>query len=127
MSRHAVIAGPDRGIETAFADRGVEIVRLDGPGTGASLEAAGIETAEFLILTDVDEATLIPIALEVNPELVTVVYTPDTIPEFVRGQLDLALDPELFAPETVAEELTGPNDADPSNEDGEREEEEEPA
>ncbi|MFB6300976.1 MAG: CTP synthetase [Halobacteriales archaeon] len=131
MSRNAVIAGPDRGIEAAFTSHGVAVVRLDGPGTGASLEAAGIEDADILVLTDVEEATLIPIALDINPDLVTVVYAPDSVPEFVRGQLDLALDPELFTPETVAEELTETADIEPNKEEkegeGDKEGEGEPA
>jgi hypothetical protein len=102
----AIIVGPDRGIDDALRAQGVEIERIDGIGSGDALEAAGVTDADLLVLTTVEEATAIPVALELNPGLRTVVYSPDTVPEFVRGQLDFALDPALLAPEAVAEELT---------------------
>lgn len=106
MSMTAVVAGPDRGIGDALADRGVSVSRISGLITGEALAGAGIETADLYVLTDVSEATSIPIAKDENPSLRVVVYSPDTIPEFVRGQVDFAMAPDVLAPDVLAEELT---------------------
>ncbi|MFB6154097.1 MAG: CTP synthetase [Halodesulfurarchaeum sp.] len=103
----AVIAGPDRGIGDALADNGVEVVRVDGLATGDSLDAADIAGADLLVLTDIEEATAVPVAKDRNPALRIVFFTPDSLPEFVRGQLDLSVDPALLGPDAVAEELVG--------------------
>ena len=101
----AVIVGPDRGIEAALADHDVETVRVDGLATGESLDDAGLADASLLVITDAAEATAVPVAKDRNPDVRIVFYTPDAVPEFVRGQLDLAVDPELLSPDVVAEEL----------------------
>lgn len=101
----AVIVGPDRGIEAALAKEGVETVRVAGLATGESLDDAGLADADLLVITDAGEATAVPVARDRNPDVRIVFYTPDTVPEFVTGQLDLAVDPDLLSPEIVAEEL----------------------
>ncbi|MDZ7701234.1 MAG: CTP synthetase [Halobacteriales archaeon] len=103
-----VFIGPDRGLGSALADRGATVSRVDGIGSGEALRAAGVEDAELLVLTDVGEATAVPVALELNPSLRVVVYAPDTLPEFVRGQVDLAVSPDVLEASVVAEELTDP-------------------
>lgn len=103
----AIVIGPDRGLGEALAAAGVDVERIEGIGSGETMREAGIDDAGLLVITNVEESTSVPVALERNPDLKTVVYSPDTVPEFVRGQLDLALDPALLNPETVAEELTG--------------------
>lgn len=101
-----IIAGPDvDGLGEALIDRGVEVDRVEGTATREKLVNAGIETAETFVLTDVAEATAIPIAKDDNPNVRVVVYSEDTIPEFARGQADIAVDPNLLSPEVVAEEL----------------------
>lgn len=105
MSIHVVFVGPDRDLATALEGRGAAVAQLDGEATGASLEAAGIAEADLLILTDVAEATAIPVARDLNPDLKVVVFAPDTIPEFVRGQVDLAVSPAVLDAAVVAEEL----------------------
>lgn len=100
-----IVVGPNRGIADALRAQGASITRIEGIGSGEALDEAGIADADMLVLTNVGEATAIPVALELNPGLRTVVYSPDTVPEFVRGQLDLALDPAVLAPTAVAEEL----------------------
>lgn len=102
---NAIVAGPDRGIGDALETEGVTVSRLEGPVTGPQLESAGIGAAELLVLTDAGEATAAPVALELNPGLRVVVYTPESLPEFVSGTVDLAVDPETMATATVAEEL----------------------
>ncbi|MFB6132869.1 MAG: CTP synthetase [Halanaeroarchaeum sp.] len=103
----AVIVGPDRGMEAALADQDVDTVRVEGLATGDSLDDAGLADADLLVITDVAEATAVPVAKDRNPAVRIVFYTPDAVPEFVRGQLDLAIDPDLLSPDVVAEELAG--------------------
>lgn len=100
-----VIAGPDRGIVAALSEQHVEIERIEGIVTGQALDDAGIADADLFVLTDVSEATSIPIAKDVNPDLRVIVYAPDSIPEFVSAQVDLAIAPGVLDVETVAEEL----------------------
>lgn len=105
---NVVFVGPDRGLGSALETRDATVDRVDGLANGASLDAAGIRDAELLVMTDVAEATAVPVALEVNPALRVVVYAPDTLPEFVRGQVDLAVSPDVLDATVVAEELTEP-------------------
>ncbi|ELZ26047.1 DUF7126 family protein [Natrinema limicola] len=106
MSTTAIVAGPDDdGIGAALEAAGVDVTRLDGVITRPQLEEAGIVAAELYVLTDVGQATTIPIACDLNDELRTVVYARDTIPEFIKGQLDIAIDPQLMDASVVADEL----------------------
>lgn len=106
---HAIVAGADAdGIGDALEAEGVDVARLELEGdhlTRPELEDAGIVDADLYVLTDVSQATTIPIAVDLTDDLRTVVYAEDTVPEFVRGQLDLAIDPRLVAADVVAEEL----------------------
>jgi len=101
----AIIAGPDRGIESELTAHGVETVRLNGLATGESLDDAEIASAQLLFITDVEEATAVSVAKERNPEVRVIFYLDDAVPEFVRGQLDLAVDPDLLGPDVVVEEV----------------------
>ena len=101
-----VLAGPDRGLVDSFEEHGASVAHVEGIVTAEKLVDAGIRDADVFVLTDVEEATSIPIAVEENPEVRVVVYSRDTVPEFVRGQLDLAIDPALLDPDVVVEELT---------------------
>ncbi|UWG48774.1 TrkA, K+ transport system, NAD-binding component [Halanaeroarchaeum sp. HSR-CO] len=101
----AVIVGPDRGIEAALADHDVETTRVEGLATGESLDDAGLADADLLVITDAAEATAVPVAKDRHPSIRIVFYTTDSVPEFVTGQLDLAVDPDLLSPDVVAEEL----------------------
>ncbi len=101
-----VVAGPDRGIEAALRDLGTETTRVDGVPTGETLRAAGIADADLYVLTETAEATSVSVAKDANPDVRVVVYSPDTIPEFARGQVDFAIAPDALAPDAVAEELT---------------------
>jgi len=103
----AILVGPDPGLGDALESAGVSLARIDGLGTGSALDEAGVEGADLLVVTDVGEATAVPIAKDVNPGIRVVIYAPDTMPEFVRGQVDLAIDPELLAPDVVASEIVG--------------------
>ncbi|WP_123623834.1 CTP synthetase [Halorubrum sp. CSM-61] len=104
--RVAVVAGPDEhGLGEELAALGVEIRRIEGLVTGDALSEAGIEEAAYFVLTDVEEATGIPIAKELNPNVLAVTYAERSLPEFVAGVADLAIDPALMDPTLVAEEL----------------------
>lgn len=103
---NVLLVGPDdRGLDEAFAGLECTVTRLTDVATADSLMEAGVKDGDLLVLTDSSDATAVPIALERNPELRTVIYSPDGIPEFVRGQLDLGLDPQVLDAEAVAEEL----------------------
>ena len=107
MTVTAIVAGPDDDeIAAALENEGVAVTRLDGSLTRPRLEEAGIVDADLYVLTDVAEATTIPIVCDLTDDIRTVVYARDTVPEFVRGQLDLAIDPALVEPFIVAEELS---------------------
>ena len=106
--RVALIAGPDpHGLGDELANLGVTVRRIEGLVTAETLRDAGIDEATYVALTDVDEATGIPVAKELNPEIFAVTYAERSLPEFVAGVADLAIDPALMDPKMVAEELTG--------------------
>lgn len=103
----AIVAGTDQySIATAIADAGHEVARVD-LATGDTLDATDIGATDVYVLTELDQATSIPVAKERNPDLRVVVYADDSLPDFVRRQTDLALDPALFDPADVAAELSG--------------------
>lgn len=106
MSLAAIVAGPDDdGIGDALEAEGASVARVTGVLTRPQLEEAGILEADLYVLTDVGQATTIPIVCDLNGGVRTVVYARRTVPEFVKGQLDLAVDPRLIDPSVVAEEL----------------------
>ena len=102
---NVVIVGTDEhDIATAIAEVGHDVSHVD-IGNRDALVEAGIEAAGVYVLTEVAQATSIPIAKEHNPEVKVVVYADGSLPDFARGQADLALDPALFEPADVAAEL----------------------
>ena len=102
----AVVAGPDEhGLGEELAALGVEIRRIEGLVTADALSDAGVADAAYFVLTDVEEATGIPIAKELNQGALAVTYAERSLPEFVAGVADLAIDPALMDAPTVAEEL----------------------
>lgn len=109
VAMYAILVGPDRELGAALRAQGVETVRLEEHATGESLAEAGVEDADLLVVTDVAEATAIPVARDVNPRLRVVIYAPETMPEFARGQVDLAVAPGVLDPDVIAEELVGAN------------------
>ncbi|QZP38781.1 DUF7126 family protein [Halobaculum magnesiiphilum] len=102
----AVVAGPDaENLAEELESHDVAVSRIDGAVTGGTLEDAGIDDAALFVLTDLSEATGIAVAKERNPDVRAVVYATDSLPEFVRGQTDLAVDPDLLSASVVADEL----------------------
>lgn len=102
----AIIAGADAdGLGDALTAHDVEVSHAAGTADRESLEDAGIGSADVLVLTDVGLATSISVAKDLNPGVRVVVYAHGSLPEFARGQAGHILDPELFGPEVVAEEV----------------------
>ncbi|MFW6383953.1 MAG: DUF7126 family protein [Halodesulfurarchaeum sp.] len=108
---HALIIGPDRGLEAALADAGVETTRIDGPTTEAKLDGAGLADAALLFVTDAAEGSAIPVARDLHPTVRIVWYAPEAVPGFVSRPLDLGVDPSLIEPDAlVAEQLVAVED-----------------
>ena len=106
--RLALVAGPDEhGLGEEIAALGVEVRRIEGLVTAGKLEDAGVADADYFVLTDVEEATGIPVAKELNPDVRVVTYASRSLPGFVATVADLAVDPDLLDAATVAEELIG--------------------
>lgn len=103
----AIIIGKGTEIKDALVEHSYDVVVIDGLGTAEALDEAGVEDAALLVVTDIREATAIPIAKDTNPELRVIVYADETMPEFVRGQVDLAVTPDVLSPDIVAEEIAG--------------------
>lgn len=103
----AILIGNGTGIRDALDEQGYDVTVIGGLGTAAALEEAGVEDAELLVVTDITESTAIPIAKDANPDIRVIVYSEETMPEFVRGQVDLAISPDVLSPEIVAEEIAG--------------------
>ncbi len=103
---YAILAGPDPDdLATQLRVQDVEVTTIEGLATRPKLEESGVHRAALLVLTDVEQATAIPIAKDINDDIQAVVYDRQSLPEFVSAQADLAVDPELLGAETVAEEL----------------------
>jgi hypothetical protein len=101
-----VVAGPDEnGLGDALAAHGASVSRIEGVLTADRLAEAGVDDADVYVLTDLAEATSIPVVHERNPDVRVVVYSDESLPEFVRGVTDLAVDPALVGADVVAEEL----------------------
>ncbi|MFC7096722.1 DUF7126 family protein [Halobaculum marinum] len=102
----AIVAGPDAdGLGEELESLDVHVSRIDGAVTGGTLEDAGIDDAALFVLTDMTEATGIAVAKERNPDVRAVAYAAETLPEYAKGQTDLAVDPELLSADVVADEL----------------------
>jgi hypothetical protein len=102
-----VVAGTDdHDVAAAVQAAGDTVSGVDVANRPA-LEDAGIVDAETFLLTEVAQATSIAVAKDLNTELKIVVYAEGSLPDFVRGQADLILDPDLFEPTEVAEVVPG--------------------
>ncbi|MCT9097717.1 DUF7126 family protein [Haloarchaeobius sp. HME9146] len=102
----AIFAGVDEhALVAALEAEGIEVTVIPDVANRPALEEAGILEADLFVLTDVGQATSIPIAKTMNPDVRIVAFTDDSLPEFVSGQEVLAIDPALLDAEAVAEEL----------------------
>lgn len=105
MTRAVLVGADEDGLGDALTAAGVEVTRVGEAATRPDLEEAGIVDADLLVVTDVEEATTIPIATDLTPDIRAVMYDRAALPEFVSAQTDLAVDPDLLGPEDVAEAL----------------------
>ena len=100
-----IVAGvDDHDVAVAIADEGHTVERVDLANRPA-LEGAGVHEVDVLVLTEVRQATAIPVAKDLTDDLRVVVYADGSLPDFACGQADLVVDPDLLDPGTVAEEL----------------------
>jgi len=101
----AVVVGPDpNDIGEALEAEGFSVTQT-AIGNRPGLEEAGITAADVVVLTDIDQATTIPVAHDLNPDIRVVIYAEGSIPEFAARQTDLLVDPELLDAAAVAAEL----------------------
>lgn len=101
-----VIAGSDPDdLGEALETRGATVRYAEGTADRSALETAGIGDADTFVVTEAGLATSVTVALDCNPDLRIVMYTRDTVPEFIKGQAGHIVDPALLDAETVAEEL----------------------
>lgn len=101
-----LVTGTDaHGLGDELEAQGATVRHVD-VGNRPALEEAGVIDADLFVLTEVEQATAIPVAKDLAPDLWVVVYADGSLPDFVRGQADLVVDPDLLDPDAVAEELT---------------------
>lgn len=101
----AIIVGPVNDIGPALESEGVEIEVIEEFANRPALESAGVVDSDLLVVTNVEQATAIPVARDLTDSITVVVYGFDSVPEFVRGQADLIIDPNALSADAVAEEL----------------------
>lgn len=102
---NVIVAGPDEyDIGAAIEADGHAVERVDIANRPA-LEEAGIHDTDVFVLTEMEQATAISVAKDLNEELKVVVYADGSLPEFATRQTDLMIDPDLLDPDAVAEEL----------------------
>lgn len=101
-----VVAGNDPdGLGAALEARGGDVRYAAGTANRPALEEAGVVDADVLVVTDAGLATSVSVAMDLNPDLRVVIYTRDSVPEFVKGQAGHIVDPELLSADAVAEEI----------------------
>ena len=102
---NVIVAGTDDyDIAAALEAEGHSITRVDVANRPA-LEDAGALDADASVLTEMEQATSISVAKDLNADLKVVVYADGSLPEFATRQTDLMVDPALLDPEAVAAEL----------------------
>ena len=100
-----IIVGPDDdAIATAVESEGHDVA-IAPIGNRPGLEEAGIHEADVYLLTDMDQATSIAVAKDLNDDVRVVIYAEGSLPDFASRQTDLVVDPNLLGPDAVAEEL----------------------
>lgn len=102
---HVVVTGTDTHSIAETIDEAGFAVSVADVGNRDALEAADIGDADIYVLTEAAQATSVPVAKDLNPDLKVVVYTEESLSDFALPQTDLILDPALFDPEEVTAEL----------------------
>ncbi|MEF8786660.1 MAG: NAD-binding protein [Haloarculaceae archaeon] len=102
---NVIVAGTDdNDIAAAIESEGHTVARVDIANRPA-LEEAGIHEADVLVLTEVEQATSIAVAKDLNTDLKVVLYSEGSLPDFASRQADMLVDPALLDAEAVAAEL----------------------
>lgn len=100
-----IVGGVSATLEQALREYNIEFAAVDGRATGPRLVEAGITAATQLVVTDLSQATAIPIAKDHTPSVTVITYDDQSLPEFATAQTDFALDPALVSPELLVTEL----------------------
>jgi hypothetical protein len=102
---NVIVAGTDdHDIAAAIESEGHSVARVDIANRPA-LEEAGIHETAVLVLTEIEQATAIAVAKDLNADLKVVIYSEGSLPDFASRQADMMVDPELLDAEAVAAEL----------------------
>ncbi|MEF8775710.1 MAG: CTP synthetase [Haloarculaceae archaeon] len=104
MSQAVVVGGDEQEIGEALESAGFAVATAR-VGNRPGLEEAGVHDADLFVLTDLEQATSITVAHDLNEEVRIVVYAGGSLPDFATRQTDLMVDPDLLSPAAVAEEL----------------------
>lgn len=102
---HVIVAGiDDHDIADAIESEDHAVERIDLANRPA-LEEASVHETDVIVLTEVEQATAVPVAKDLNGDVRIILYTKGSIPDFASRQADMLVDPELLDAETVAAEL----------------------
>ena len=105
MSDVILIGDDPDDLEARLNERSLTVTMLDGRPIGTDLDAAGIDEATVLLLTDTQNASIIPVAHERNDRILIALYSTDRLPDFVSAQADLSVDPALIDPDSFVEAI----------------------
>lgn len=105
MSKVVIAGGDPDGLGAELETHGAEVGYAEGTANRPALEEAGVVDADVLVVTDAGLATSVSIAKDLNPDIRVVIYSRDSVPEFVKGQAGHIVDPELLSADAVAEEI----------------------
>tara|TARA_A100001037_G_scaffold306863_1_gene357640 strand:+ start:7609 stop:7932 length:324 start_codon:yes stop_codon:yes gene_type:complete len=97
--------GPGGILKNTLASQGYEVEEISLQEFNL-LDANVVVGSDLLIITDTSDPTGVLLCKEFQPDIKTIVYSQDDLPDFLRPQIDFALDPRLFSSNMVAEELS---------------------
>ena len=89
-----------------LSDQGFELEEIHTLEDIYSSHSDTILGADLLVITNTSDPTGILLCKELNPDIKIIVYSQNELSDFLRSQIDFALDPQLFPPDLVAEELS---------------------
>tara|TARA_B100000686_G_C16425322_1_gene779298 strand:+ start:329 stop:655 length:327 start_codon:yes stop_codon:yes gene_type:complete len=101
-----IFFGSGGDLSSSLSNQGFKIEELPAPGDLYAPPADLILNADLLVITDTSDPTAILLCRELNPDIKTIVYSQEELSDFLRPQIDFALDPRLFPPKLVAEEIS---------------------
>ncbi len=95
---------PDR-LADALEAADLEVARVAADAGGADLEAAGGSAAAVLLLTGAGQASLVPVARDLNDRIAIVLYADEGFPDFASAQADLAVDRTLVDRDAIVDAI----------------------